>query len=95
MAWLLSATASRGFLNRLWEEFVDGQTSEGEVLHPGGLTNRRVLHRPIMPRIMAGIPSRTNPLTSRACSRMAFVSRGSLEGSVTTTPLVVSVSCLR
>src|SRR2546428_5757156 len=43
-----------------------------------GLARPMVGQRPIMPRIIAGIPSRTNPLTSSACCRIAFVSRGSL-----------------
>jgi len=50
---------------------------------------------PIMPRIIAGVPSRTNPLTSTACWRIASVNRGSLDVSVTTTPLALRVSSLR
>mgnify|MGYP007135545885 CR=1 FL=1 len=45
--------------------------------------------------IMAGIPSRTKPLTSRAWSRMARTSAGSFEVSTTLTPLAVMVSCRR
>ena len=63
--------------------------------HPWGLTHPTVDQCPIMPRIIAGIPSRTNPLTSSACSRIASVIRGSPEVSVTTTPLAVSVSSRR
>ncbi len=60
-----------------------------------GLAHPMVGQRPIMPRIIAGIPSRTNPLTSSACCRIAFVIRGSLDVSVTTTPFALSVSSLR
>ena len=63
--------------------------------HPWGWTHPTVDQCPIMPRIIAGIPSRTNPLTSCACSRIALVIRASVEVSVTTTPLAVSVSSRR
>ena len=49
----------------------------------------------IRPRIIAGMPSRTNPLTSLAWSRIASVSLGSLDVSVTLTPSGVMLSCRR
>lgn len=47
---------------------------------------------PIMGRIIAGIPSSTKPVTSRACARIARVRLGSSAVSTAITPLGVMVS---
>jgi thiol-disulfide isomerase/thioredoxin len=69
----------------------------GRVIHTQHRVRRwaRVPQCPIMACIIAGVPSLTNPLTSSECARMAFVSCGSFEVSVTTTPLAVSVNSRR
>jgi hypothetical protein len=50
-----------------------------------------VIGLPIIPSIIAGMPSVTNPVTSRACARMAWVRSGSDAVSTATTPLAVKV----
>jgi len=51
-----------------------------------------MLWSPIIPAIMAGIPSSTNPVSSAAWDRIAAQMRGSSEVSATATPLTVFVS---
>jgi hypothetical protein len=54
-----------------------------------------IIPGPIMPRIIGGIPSRTKPVTSWACARMACVRAGSSEVSSAITPVGVRVNWRR
>jgi hypothetical protein len=57
----------------------------GPILPPG----------PIIPCIIARIPSFTNPVTSRACARIVSVRAGSSAVSSAITPVAVKVSWRR